>query len=221
MQPDDVFLKKARHRMVENQIAARGINDRRVLDAFIKIPRHKFVSSEFLQDAYDDHPIPIGYGQTISQPYIVALMTSQLVLKGNEKVLEIGTGSGYQAAILGSLACEVHSVERINGLAAEAVRCLDQLKIKNVHVHVGDGSRGWPEAAPYDCILVTAAAPEVPACLIDQLKVGGKLVIPVGARWQQVLEVWEKQPKRVIKKEILPVVFVPLKGDFGWQDSDL
>jgi protein-L-isoaspartate(D-aspartate) O-methyltransferase len=184
------------------------------------IPRHIFVPEEFQADAYCDYPLPIGQGQTISQPYIVALMTSQLELKGDEKILEIGTGSGYQAAILGRMAAEVHSIERIETLAFQARKSLDLLNLDNVHVHVGDGSLGWPETSPYDGILVTAAAPDVPVSLLDQLKIGGRLVIPVGERWRQILELWIKHSKGVEKKEILPVVFVPLKGKQGWQDSD-
>ena len=207
--------------MVENQIAARGIKDARVLKAFHEIPRHLFVARGLQNDAYSDHPLPIGLGQTISQPYIVALMTKYLDLIGNEKVLEIGTGSGYQAAILAVLADEVHSVERIEKLAISARKNLEKAKVENVFIHVGDGSLGWPETAPYDAVLVTAASPEVPAALFEQLKGGGKLIIPVGARWRQMLQLWEKvSDKRTVKKEILPVVFVPLKGKFGWQDSE-
>ncbi len=213
-------FRAARERMVATQIASRGIQDQRVLDAFLTVPRHAFLPQELWQDAYEDHPLPIGYGQTISQPYIVALMTSQLNLIGHEKVLEIGTGSGYQAAILGRLAGEVHSIERIEDLAIAAENCLIKLKIKNVHVHVFDGSLGWAADAPYDDILVTAAAPQVPDELIAQLKMYGKLIVPIGARWRQMLEIWIKKPSRMVKKEILPVVFVPLKGEHGWQDSD-
>ncbi len=165
--------------------------------------------------------MPIGQGQTISQPYIVALMTSQLGLKGTEKILEIGSGSGYQAAILATLAKEVHSVERIKKLALSARNNLEKCGLRNVFIHIGDGSIGWSNNAPYDAILVTAASPDVPAALIDQLKIGGKLIIPVGVRWRQMLQLWEKKSeKRTVKKEILPVVFVPLRGKFGWQDSD-
>ncbi len=220
MQDIDLF-QQARRRMVETQISARGIHDPRVLQIFSEIPRHLFVTTELQPDAYDDHPLPIGYGQTISQPYIVALMTSLLELQGTEKILEVGTGCGYQAAILGGLTAEVHTVERIEKLAESAMLNLAFLEIKNVHVHVGDGSLGWPAEAPYDGILVTAASPEVPPNLIDQLKLGGKLIIPVGERWRQMLELWTKRKKGVEKKEILPVVFVPLRGKQGWQDSDL
>jgi protein-L-isoaspartate(D-aspartate) O-methyltransferase len=217
---DSELLKEKRRLMVERQIKARGIHDERLLQVFLEIPRHVFISEDLQADAYEDYPLPIGCGQTISQPYIVALMTNLLELKGTEKVLEIGTGSGYQAAILSRLAKKIHSVERIEELALTAARTLESLNIKNVHVHVEDGSLGWPEGAPYDGVLVTAASPEVPQELIEQMKIGGRLVIPVGERWRQILEVWVKQRKGVEKKEILPVVFVPLKGKRGWQDSD-
>lgn len=218
MQENESFAQ-ARKRMVETQIKARGINDPRVLRVFERVPRHLFVSEEMRPDAYEDHPLPIGYGQTISQPYIVALMTSLLDLKGSEKILEIGTGCGYQAAILANLAAEVHTIERIKNLADFAGVNLASLALTNIQVHVGDGSLGWPEAAPYDGILVTAASPSVPANLIEQLNTGGKLIIPVGERWRQVLELWTKTSQGVEKKEILPVVFVPLRGEQGWQDS--
>ena len=206
--------------MVENQIISRGIVDTRVLAAMRAVPRHAFIPEKFLDEAYEDHPLPVGDGQTISQPYIVALMTSHLELTGSEKVLEIGTGSGYQAAILARLAKEVHSIERIPELASKAEATLKRLGFDNVAVHAGDGSLGWPEAAPYDRIIVTAAAPSVPAELTDQLTTGGRLIIPVGERWHQVLEEWRKTPAGLVKKEVLPVVFVPLLGQKGWQDGD-
>jgi protein-L-isoaspartate(D-aspartate) O-methyltransferase len=211
----------ARSRMVESQIVARGVGDERVLNAMRTIPRHVFLPAELQPDAYQDNPLPIGHGQTISQPYIVALMTSLLNLRGTEKILEVGTGSGYQAAVLGVLAAEVHSVEYIPELAAAAQEKLAVLHFDNVAVHVGDGSLGWPEAAPYDGILVAAGAPAFPVDLPQQLKDGGRLVIPVGARQRQMLQVWIKRADSLEKKEILPVVFVPLKGAQGWQDSDL
>ncbi|MDP2965231.1 MAG: protein-L-isoaspartate(D-aspartate) O-methyltransferase [Pelolinea sp.] len=219
MQARDPF-SQAREAMVENQIISRGITDARVLAAMRAVPRHEFVPDQFLEEAYDDHPLPVGEGQTISQPYIVALMTSHLELTGKEKVLEIGTGSGYQAAVLSRLAKEVHTVERIPELASKAEATLKQFGYVNVIVHVGDGSLGWPEAAPYDRIIVTAAAPSVPVALTDQLKVGGRLIIPVGERWHQVLEEWKKTVSGLEKKEVLPVVFVPLLGQKGWQDKD-
>ena len=211
-------LSKDRSEMVESQIKRRGINNERVLQAFRSIPRHLFVPEEYQTDAYADHPLPIGNGQTISQPYIVALMTSNLKLTGNEKVLEIGTGSGYQTAILANLAKEVHSVERISELSDLAERNLLVFGMDNIHLHVGDGSLGWPDTAPYDSILITAAAPEIPEIILEQLKTNGRIVGPVGGRWRQMLEVWVKEKKRIKKEKILPVVFVPLRGAHGWQD---
>jgi protein-L-isoaspartate(D-aspartate) O-methyltransferase len=213
-------FRQARETMVEYQIKARGVTDARVLAAMREIPRHLFVPEELAGEAYEDHPLPVGGGQTISQPYIVALMTSQLELNGNEKVLEIGTGSGYQAAILARLAKEVHSVELVPELAAKSRQTLKGLGIENVFVHSGDGSLGWKEAAPYDRIIVTAAAPSVPRELTDQLKIGGKLIIPVGERWNQVLEQWEKTGSGLEKRDILSVVFVPLLGKKGWKERD-
>lgn len=204
--------------MVENQIIARGITDTRVLRAMRTVPRHAFVPNNFFGEAYEDHPLPVGEGQTISQPYIVALMTSHLELTGKEKVLEVGTGSGYQAAILAKLAKEVHTIERIPELAARANETLKRLGIKNVIVHTGDGSLGWPENAPYNCIIVTAAAPAVPEELTAQLKPGGRLIIPVGERWNQMLEEWERTDAGLEKRDVLPVVFVPLLGKKGWQE---
>jgi len=209
---------QAREAMVENQIIARGITDEHVLNAMRAVPRHAFVSDSFSGEAYEDHPLPVGGGQTISQPYIVALMTSHLELAGNEKVLEIGTGSGYQAAILAKLAREVHTVERIPELAESAKKTLKALGIKNVIVHIGDGSLGWPESAPYDRIIVTAAAPAVPEELTAQLKPGGRLIIPVGERWSQMLEEWEQTDAGQQKRNVLPVVFVPLLGEKGWRE---
>ncbi len=209
-----------RQRMVDEQIARRGVSDARVLKAMRDLPRHHFVDPELHDEAYADHPLPIGAGQTISQPYIVALMTACLDLMGDEKVLEIGTGSGYQAALLGKLAREVHTVELVPRLAEKARGILEGLGIRNVHVHVGDGSLGWPEEAPYDRIIATAAAPRVPDAYLEQLKEEGKMVIPVGARWRQMLELWTRKGKEGIKEEILPVVFVPLLGAEGWQDLD-
>ncbi len=210
----------ARRKMVQTQIENRGVGDRRVLKAMRTIPRHAFVPEELQAEAYQDNPLPIGRGQTISQPYMVGLMSSLLKLRGSEKILEIGTGSGYQAAILSALAAEVHSVEYIPQLAALARERLAALHIDNVIIHVGDGSLGWPDAAPYDGILVTAGAPVLPSALPDQLKNGGRLVIPVGERWRQILQVWTNGAAGLEREEVLPVVFVPLKGAQGWQDSD-
>ncbi len=203
--------------MVEEQIERRGISNPRVLDAMRKVPRQHFVPKSQVPFAYMDGPLPIGSSQTISQPYIVALMTSLLQLEGSEIVLEIGTGCGYQAAILAELAKKVHTVEYIQALAENARNNLKALNYANVEVHQGDGSRGWPEAAPYQGILVTAAAPEVPEPLMDQLDNGGRLVIPVGGRWGQTLQLWEKTGSHFEQEEILPVVFVPLRGAHGWK----
>jgi len=208
----------AREAMVEQQIIARGITDARVLAAMRSVPRHVFVPEKFSSEAYANHPLPVGAGQTISQPYIVALMTSCLQLTGKERVLEIGTGSGYQAAILAKLCREVHSVERIPELAESAAEALKTLGIKNVFVHKGDGSLGWLAAAPYDRIIVTAAAPAVPKELTDQLKPGARLVIPVGERWNQMLEEWQLTDAGLEKRDVLPVVFVPLLGEKGWKE---
>lgn len=208
-----------RNRMVEEQLIGRDIRDKRVLEAMRSVPRHLFVLPQHRRQAYSDGPLPIGGGQTISQPYIVALMTQLLNLKGDEKVLEIGTGSGYQAAILSKLAREVHSVERDRELAERAVRVLNSLGINNVHVHVGDGSQGLPDHAPYQAILVTAAAPEVPQVMLNQLDDGGRLVIPVGGRFGQFLELWERKGAEFTQDVLAPVAFVPLRGKFGWTDE--
>lgn len=204
--------------MVDSQIINRGISDERVLNVIRDVPRHIFVQESDINNAYSDHPLPIGQGQTISQPYIVALMTSLLNLTGDEKVLEIGTGSGYQTAILASLAKEVHSIERIEPLLHFAENNLHKLGLKNIHLHIGDGSLGWPDAAPYDRILITAAAPEISKDLLRQLNITGRIVCPLGGRWRQTLEVWVKEKKGLKKEKILPVVFVPLRGAHGWQD---
>jgi len=211
------FLK-ARSEMVELQIKRRGVINARVLQAFRTVPRHLFVPEEYQASAYADHPLPIGNEQTISQPYIVALMTAGLELIGDEVVLEIGTGSGYQTAILANLAKEVHSVERISQLSELAERNLRALEMDNIYLHVGDGSLGWPDNAPYDCILITAAAPFIPKIILDQLKANGRIVAPIGGRWRQILEIWVKGKKQIKKEQILPVVFVPLRGAHGWQD---
>ncbi len=216
----DAFAE-ARKRMVEEQLKARGIRDQRVLRAMEAVPRHLFVRPEDQEWAYADGPLPIGYGQTISQPYIVARMTELLGLKGDEKVLEIGTGSGYQAAILAHLAREVHTVERIPELVEMARQRLTKLGLTNVHVHHGDGTLGWSEAAPYDAILVTAAAPKVPEPLLEQLAEGGRLVAPVGSRGLQYLERWIREGQTFHRERFEPVAFVPLIGSYGWDLEDL
>lgn len=208
----------ARERMVEEQLLERNIRNPRVLEAMRTVPRHSFVPSDQRSLAYVDSPLPIGSGQTISQPYIVALMTQLLELQGNEKVLEVGTGSGYQAAVLAYLAAEVYTIERHADLGRYAARILEDLGYKNVHVVIGDGSRGLPEYAQFDAILVTAAAPQVPRPLLQQLANGGRLVIPVGARGNQTLERWFRNDDEYVNDMITAVAFVPLLGEFGWQE---
>jgi protein-L-isoaspartate(D-aspartate) O-methyltransferase len=202
--------------MVDKQIVRRGLKDPRLLAAFEAVPRHLFVPEEYRYAAYDDGPIPIGHSQTISQPYIVALMTALLGLSGDERVLEIGTGSGYQAAILGKVTAEVHTVEYLPELAIQANELLKKLGFENVYVHLGDGSLGWPEAAPYGGILVAAAAPNAPKALLEQLEDGGRLVLPVGGRSMQNLEVWTRKGEDFESKIETSVAFVPLRGEQGW-----
>lgn len=209
-----------REKMVTEQIAHRGLRSPRLLQAFLHVPRHSFVPQDCQKNAYDDGPLPIGQGQTISQPYIVALMTSLLGLEGNENVLEIGTGSGYQAAVLGDMAKTVHTIERHALLAERAGQVLARLGYTNIFVHSGDGTQGWPDAAPYQGILVTAAAPSAPQPLLDQLADGGKLVIPVGDHYGQDLQVWERHGTHIEPESIIPVMFVPLRGEFGWKDEE-
>jgi len=207
-----------RQRMVEEQLIARDIRDERVLDAMRRIPRHRFVPEEYRHLTYADGPLPIGAGQTISQPYIVALMTQLLELTGAERVLEIGTGSGYQTAVLAELAAEVYTVEYQPSLMEAARKRLQDMGYRNVHFHEGDGSLGWSEHAPYDAVLVTAAAPAVPLPLREQTALGGRLVLPVGGRWGQSLVRWWHLENGDWKKETIgPVAFVPLRGRFGWQ----
>jgi protein-L-isoaspartate(D-aspartate) O-methyltransferase len=208
--PDD--FARRRMNMVDNQIRARGIRDSRVLEVMRNVPRHEFVPADQAQNAYDDNPLPIGLGQTISQPYIVAYMSEQLQLTPQSKVLEIGTGSGYQAAVLGELAKEVYSIEIVPELAKRSNDTLARLGYTNVHVKAGDGYRGWPEAAPFDRIIVTAAPDHVPQPLVDQLAVGGRLIIPVGDYYQQML-ILTKTPRGVVEEKTIDVVFVPMTGE--------
>jgi protein-L-isoaspartate(D-aspartate) O-methyltransferase len=203
--------------MVRDQLMMRGLLDPRLLSAFESVPRHLFVPQEYRQHAYADGPLPIGFNQTISQPYIVAFMTHLLELTGRERVLEVGTGSGYQAAILSHLAAEVHTLEIIPELAAQAERILSELGCQNVHCHLVDGSLGWAEAAPYDAILVTAAAPSAPQTLLSQLAEDGRLVLPVGDRGYQELEIWQKVNGEFSRRTSLGVAFVPLRGEHGWK----
>jgi len=213
-------LSQAQEKMISDQIIQRGITDERVLEAFRLVPRHMFVPQEYVQQSYTDHPLPIGFDQTISQPFIVALMTSCLDLSGDEKVLEVGTGSGYQTAILAHLAHEVYSIELVKELSQRAKSTLRLQNIENAFLFVGDGSIGLPAYQPYDRIIMTAAVPYLPEEIKNQLAVGGKIVTPIGARWRQTLEIWKREKKEsfVIEK-ILPVVFVPLRGKHGWQDE--
>lgn len=203
--------------MVEEQVRRRGVRCERVLEAMRHVPRHEFVPVENRSAAYTDHPLPIGGGQTISQPYIVAAMTEALQLSGHERVLEIGAGSGYQAAVLSRLAREVHSIEIHAGLAKAAAERLARMGFANVMVDCGDGSRGWPDEAPYEAIVVTAAAPEVPRSLLQQLGEGGRLVIPVGnEREQQLIRVRRLAGGRTEQDHLMYCRFVPLRGEFGW-----
>ncbi len=209
---DSPEQREAREHMVREQIEARGIHDGRVLEAMRSIPRHLFVPPEMVPYSYADSPLPIGHGQTISQPYIVAFMSEALELKPKDKVLEVGTGSGYQAAVLARLAREVYSIEIIEPLAKQAAERLSRLGFSNVHVRAGDGYRGWPEAAPFDAIIVTAAPDHVPQPLIDQLRVGGRLVLPVG-RFDQELVRIRRTTEGPRQETLLPVRFVPMVGE--------
>jgi protein-L-isoaspartate(D-aspartate) O-methyltransferase len=197
--------------MVAQQIAARGVRDSATLAALRKVKRHLFVPEAARAQAYDDHPLPIGHGQTISQPYIVAFMTEAAGLVGGENVLEVGTGSGYQAAVLGEIAARVYTIEIVAPLAESSSALLQRLGYTNVSVRAGDGYLGWPEAAPFDAILVTAAAPRIPEPLKQQLRDGGRLVLPLGDDWQELVVV-TRRGDRFEEKRVLPVRFVPMTG---------
>jgi protein-L-isoaspartate(D-aspartate) O-methyltransferase len=201
-----------RQRMVDTQIRARGVTDARVLAAMASVPRHLFVPDKVRAQAYEDYPLSIGERQTISQPYIVALMTSLLELEGGERVLEIGTGSGYQAAVLSEIAAEVYTMEILAPLSAQAQRTLAAVGRTNIHFRVGDGWKGWPEAAPFDDIIVTAAPEKIPQTLLDQLRVGGRMVVPVGSFFQDLLVV-TKTAAGYEKRNVIPVRFVPMTGE--------
>jgi protein-L-isoaspartate(D-aspartate) O-methyltransferase len=210
-QKEDPFLSK-RMTMVRNQIELRGVKNARVLEAMRRVPRHFFVPADVRDEAYEDHPLPIGQGQTISQPYIVAAMTELLEPKPTDRVLEVGTGSGYQAAILSSLVKEVYTIEIIEELGKQAERVLKEQGFDNVHVVIGDGYRGLPDEAPFDGIVVTAAPEEVPAPLLMQLRIGGRLVIPVGD-WNQELKVYTRTKDGYDVRSVFGVRFVPMTGE--------
>lgn len=206
-----------RVRMVEEQLIPRGIKDKFVLDAFRSVPRHEFVPEKYQDEAYADHPIQVGENQTISQPYMAALETECLAIKRSDKILEVGTGSGYQTAILARIARWVYSIERLAGLAAIAEEKLRKLGYANFSVKVGDGSLGWPENAPYDGIVVTAGSPAIPGSLVGQLKNGGRLILPIGDEFSQVLTIVEKNGDVLKKTEVCACTFVPLIGKEGWR----
>lgn len=213
-------IRKLQKELIENYIKPAGVTDKRVIAAFLKVSRHKFVAAKYQSDAYLDFPLPIGKGQTISQPSLVAVMTQALELKGREKILEVGTGSGFQAAILSHLAKKVYTIEIIRRLADKAAKTLKKLHCDNVHVEIGDGSQGFPKHAPYDAIIVTAAGNQIPKPLVDQLKVAGRIVIPVGASlYAQQLKVGKKVGNTIKFIDIEPVAFVPLHGKFGWEEN--
>ena len=209
---DSGSQRAARENMVREQIAARGVGDARVLAAMRKVPRHLFVPAEMVPSAYTDQPLPIGHGQTISQPYIVGFMTEALELKPRDRVLEIGTGSGYQGAVLAELAAEVYSIEIVEPLGKEVALRLRDLGYSRIKLRIGDGYRGWPEAAPFDAIMVTAAPDHIPPALVDQLAPGGRLVLPVGRFFQQLVRV-RRTPRGIKQEELLPVRFVPMVGE--------
>ena len=200
-----------RERMVRDQLRTRDIDNPHVLAAMLKVPRHEFVPKEFLQSAYDDNALPLDLGQTISQPYIVAYMTQALELRGTERVLEVGTGSGYQAAILAEITSEVYTIEILPQLQARARSILGTLGYQNIHFRVGDGYLGWPEHAPFDRIIVTAAPEEVPQPLLDQLSDGGRLIIPIGSLSQDLV-IFEKEKSKIKRRSTIPVRFVPMTG---------
>jgi protein-L-isoaspartate(D-aspartate) O-methyltransferase len=209
--PSDEY-EAAREQMVREQIEDRGVRDARVLAALRKVPRHLFVPPEERDEAYNDYPLAIGHAQTISQPYIVAYMTEALELKPHDRVLEIGTGSGYQAAILAELVAQVYSIEIVEALAKEAEARLRRLGYSNVQVRAGDGYRGWPEAAPFDAIIVTAAPGHIPQPLVDQLREGGRMVLPLG-QWDQELVRLRRSREGILRESLLPVRFVPMTGE--------
>lgn len=213
---DFVILRK---RMVQEQLIPRGIRDPRVLEVFSKVERHRFIPEEFRKSSYADYPVPIGEGQTISQPFIVALMTQSLRVSPEDKILEIGTGSGYQAAVLAELAKEVYSVERIESLAKKAEGLFKDLGCANIRTKVDDGTLGWKERAPFNKIIITAASPRIPLPLTEQLAESGVLILPLGESFSQVLTTVEKKGKQLQHQQICGCVFVPLVGKYGWKNN--
>jgi len=211
--PADPTRQAERDKMVYRQIVARGVKDQAVLKAMRKVPRHEFLLNPNAALAYGDGPLPIGHGQTISQPYLVAFMTEALRLRGDEKVLEVGTGSGYQTAVLAEIAHDVFTIEIVKPLADRAEATLKALGYKNVTVRAGDGYRGWPEAAPFDAILVAAAPWQLPQPLLDQLAVGGRMILPVGKKFDQSLMLIRRTDKGYERTTLLPVAFVPMTGE--------
>jgi protein-L-isoaspartate(D-aspartate) O-methyltransferase len=207
--------------MVATQIAGRGIRDPWVLHAMRTVPREAFLPASLQDSAYDDGPLPIGEGQTISQPYVVAVMTAAVEPRPGDRALEVGTGSGYAAAVLATIVSEVYTVERLDRLATAAGRCLARLGYRNVHVRQGDGSLGWPEHAPYDAIIVTAGGPRVPPALLEQLAIGGRLIMPVGSghRFQHLVRVTRRASSDYEYQDLEAVAFVPLIGEQGWPDD--
>lgn len=211
--------RENRERMVQEQLILRGISDPRVLAAMRKVPRHLFVGKAMEHKAYSDNPLPIGEGQTISQPYMVAIMSQSLGIQGGEKVLEIGTGSGYQAAVLAEMGANVFTIERVESLFVRARRLLDDLKLHSVAIKCGDGTIGWAEHAPFDRIIVTAGAPDLPKAYWDQLAEGGRIAIPMGDRQIQSLVLMEKIEGKPVRSEVCGCTFVPLIGKYGWQTN--
>jgi len=207
-----------REKMVQEQLIARGIKDEKVLQAMRKIPRHLFVEEAFAMRAYGDHPLPIGEKQTISQPFIVGYMIEALAMNKNSRILEIGTGSGYQTAVLAELCQKVYSIERIKGLAQKAQRLLEQLGYHNSQIRVDDGSRGWPEKAPFHGIIVSASSPQVPPSLCEQLEEDGRMIIPVGTEKSQVLKFIHKKNGQIFEDDKLRCTFVKLIGEHGWRE---
>ena len=201
-----------RQAMVERQIKARGISDERLLNAMLRVPRHEFVPASQVNHAYEDNPLPIGYDQTISQPYIVAYMTNVLELDGSERVLEVGTGSGYQAALLCELADSVFTIEIVEPLCRRARQVLNDQGYSRLQVRCGDGYSGWPEAAPFDAIIITASPPHIPAPLLDQLAPGGIMVLPVGEQYQKLVRIQRQADGSLVRKDLIPVRFVPMTG---------